>query len=179
MLSGSLARRYARALMLIGEEDGSYERVGRDLRSLASAMEASEELTSTLTNPVFPREDREKILRALMQQIGASQAVVNTVRLLLDRERLAAVPDIARELEAMIDAKAGRVKAEVVSAQPLTDAQKQQLIGTLESLSGKTVQVQTSEDPDLLGGVVAKVGDMVYDGSLRTQLRQLRETLLH
>jgi F-type H+-transporting ATPase subunit delta len=84
---------------------------------------------------------------------------------------------IARELDRMIEAKAGRVSAEVVSAQPLEPAQLSELVAVLEKLSGKKVSVQHREDAELLGGVVAKVGDTIYDGSLRTELRNLRDDL--
>jgi F-type H+-transporting ATPase subunit delta len=77
----------------------------------------------------------------------------------------------------MIEAKAGRVSAEVTSARPLDPAQLSQITAALEKLSGKKVDVKRREDPELLGGVVAKVGDVVYDGSLRTQLRTLRDEL--
>jgi F-type H+-transporting ATPase subunit delta len=77
----------------------------------------------------------------------------------------------------MIEAKAGRVAAEVTSAKPLDPSQLSQITATLEKLSGKKVSVTSKQDPELLGGVVAKVGDTVYDGSLRTQLRNLRDEL--
>ena len=109
---------------------------------------------------------------------SASQPTTkNLVYLLLDGERLASLPAISRELDAMIEAKAGRVAAEVVSAKPLDPAQLSQITAALEKLSGKKVAVSQREDPDLLGGVVAKLGDTVYDGSLRTQLRTLRDEL--
>lgn len=177
MISGSLARRYARALMSIGTDDGSYEKLGREVRDLAGAMDQSSELTGVLANPAFPRAEREKVLLAVLRRIGAGPVVQNFTRLLLDRERLGRVPDISRELDAMIDDKVGRVSAEVTTAGPLSPAQLGQLKAALEKLSGKTVQLEKREDPSILGGVVARVGDIVYDGSLRTQLEQLREQL--
>lgn len=173
MSAGSLARRYAKALMGIGNEDGSYQRIGQDVASLAKAIQASTELSGLLTNPSFPREDREKIVLSILQRIGASKTVINFSRLLLDRERLNIVPDISRELSAMIDAKSGQITAEVTSAVPLNAMQQGELKATLESLSGKKVLLKTKEDPSLLGGLVAKVGDLVYDGSIRTQLQEL------
>jgi F-type H+-transporting ATPase subunit delta len=177
MVTGSVARRYAKALLLIGIDEDNYERIGREVRALAGAMKTSAELTQTLSNPVFPRSDREKVLRALLDRIGATPAVVNFTRLLLDRERVAVLPDISRELDAMIDARAGRVAARVTSAAPLDDQQKKRLVKTLESLSGKKVDMAVEHDPALLGGLVAQVGDVVYDGSLRTQLERIRQDL--
>ena len=177
MSSGSLSRRYAKALMAIGLEDGSYQRIGQDVASMAKAIQASDELSSLLTNPVFPRDEREKIVLAILQRIGASQTVINFSKLLLDRERLNIVPDISRELDAMIDEKSGQITAEVTSAVPLNSMQQNELKTTLETLSGKKVLIETKEDPALLGGLIAKVGDLVYDGSIRTQLQELGRTL--
>ncbi len=177
MISGSLARRYARAAFEIGSEQGSLDKLGVDLRSLAKAMHESTELVSTLTNPAIRRSDRRKVVDALLARISAQPMTKNLVALLLDGERLATLPAISRELDAMIEAKAGRTHAEIVSAKPLDPAQLSQITAAIEKLSGKTVTVVKREDPNLLGGVVAKVGDTVYDGSLKTQLKTLRDEL--
>lgn len=177
MSSGSLARRYAKAILEIGEEQKNLDKLGGELRDFAKAMVASEELTATLTNPLFPRSDREKVLLAILLKVGASTPIKNVCLILLDRERLAAVPAIARELDEMIDERIGRVAAEVTSATLLSPSQEAAIRQELEKLSGRKVEMKTSQDPELLGGVVAKVGDLVYDGSLRTQLRKLRDQL--
>ena len=177
MVTGSLARRYARAVLEIGTANGNLDKIGADLRSLAKAMRESAELVTALTNPAIRRADRRRVIDGLLQRIGAEPHTRNLVSLLLDGERLASVVAISREVDAMIEARAGRVQAEVTSATALTPAQLTQLTATLEKLSGKKVVVAKKEDPNLLGGVVAKVGDVVYDGSLRTQLRVLRDQL--
>lgn len=177
MSSGSLSRRYAKALMEIGNTDGSFQRIGQDVASLAKAMKESTEFSGLLTNPSFPRSEREKIVLAILQRIGATKTVINFAMLLLDRERMAVLPDISRELSAMIDQASGQVTAQVTTAVALTPAQQSELQTTLESLSGKKIQIDAKLDPSLLGGVIAKVGDLVYDGSLRTQLRELRRSL--
>ena len=177
MIAGSIARRYAKALLEIGVADGNYERLGREVRALSRALKSSQELAVALSNPAFARTDREKILRAILQRLGASQMVVNFTRLLLDRARLAVLPDISRELDALIDARAGRVAAAVRSAVPLDAGQLERLTQALEQLSGKKVEVKIDTDPSLLGGVVAKLGDIVYDGSLRTQLERMKQAL--
>lgn len=177
MTAGSIPRRYARALLGLGAEKGNYEALGREVGAFAAAMKTSRDLVHTLTNPVFGREQRRKVVDALLVRTGASPVTKNFFHLLLDRERLVFVPDISRELDAMIDAKAGRVHAEVKSAQPLSPSHEQQLKSSLEKMSGKTVLMSKEHDPSLLGGVVAKLGDVVYDGSLKNQLQRLREQL--
>lgn len=178
MTSGSLARRYARAVIELGEQNKNLDKMGSDLRSLAKAMKDSEELQTALTNPAIRRADRRRIIDGLLQRIGAQPHTKNLVYLLLDGERLASVPAISREVDAMIQAKSGHVAAEIISAKPLESDQLGQITLALEKLSGKKVDVTRREDPALLGGVVARVGDVVYDGSLRTQLRTLRDELI-
>jgi len=177
MLSGSLARRYAKAVFEIGVEQGGLDKLGADIRALGLAMKESPELVAVLTSPAIQRADRRKVVDGLLQHIGAVSTTRNLMYVLLEGERLASLPMIARELDRMIEAKAGRVAAEVVSAKPLEQAQLSELVAVLEKLTGKKVSVQKREDPELLGGVVAKVGDTIYDGSLRTQLRNLRDDL--
>ncbi|MBX3159268.1 MAG: ATP synthase F1 subunit delta [Deltaproteobacteria bacterium] len=177
MLTGSLARRYARAIFEIGTAKGNLDKIGTDLRTLGAAMKLSEELVGVLTNPAIRRADRRKIVDALLARVSAAPETRSTVYLLLDGERLASLPAIAREVDAMIEARAGRVTAEITSARPLDAAQLTQITAALEKLSGKKIVVEKKEDPELLGGVVAKLGDVVYDGSLRTQLRALRDEL--
>jgi F-type H+-transporting ATPase subunit delta len=177
MASGSLARRYAKAVFELGVAEGGLDKTGGDIRTLAKAMTESPELASTLASPAIRRADRKKVIDGLLQRIGVVSSTRNFVYLLLDGERLSSLPAISRELDAMIEAKAGRIAAEIVSAKPLDPTQLSQITAALEKLSGKKITVSKREDAELLGGVVAKVGDTVYDGSLRTQLRTLRDEL--
>ena len=177
MISGSLARRYAKAIFAIGVAQNNLDRIGADLRTFAAAMKESRELAATLESPAIRRPERRKVLDAIGTRIGAQPVTKNFLNLLLDGERIITLPAISRELDAMIEAKAGRIAAEVVSAKALDPAQLSQITAALEKLSGKKVSITKREDPELLGGVVAKVGDVVYDGSLRTQLRTLRDEL--
>jgi len=185
MASGSLARRYAKAILSIGTASKNTEVLGANLRALAAAMKESAELQSVLSNPAIRRADRRRVLDALLARIAqetntdaATKATVGNIgNLFLDGERPAEVPAISREVDAMIEAASGKVSAEVTSARPLDPAQLSQITAALAKLSGKQVTVTQRQDPNLLGGVVAKVGDVVYDGSLRTQLRTLRDEL--
>lgn len=177
MVAGSLSRRYARAIMELASDAKIVEKVGADLRSFAAAYKAEPALAEVLANASYRKAQRRAVADAVLTRLGAQPLTKTFVNLLLDKERLAAIPDIAREVDAMVEERAGRVQAEVTSAAPLTPAQLTQITATLEKLSGKKVVVAKKEDPNLLGGVIAKVGDVVYDGSLRTQLRVLRDNL--
>ena len=177
MSNGSLARRYARALLQLGVEGGNLERMGKEVSAFASALDSSEELLISLTSPSFPRSEREKVMTAVLGRLGAMTEVTNFGKLLLDRERVAFLPDISRELSTMIDEKSDRVRATVTSASPLSGEQQANIVSSLEKLVGKKIEAETKEDPSLLGGVIAQVGDTVYDGSLRTQLENFQQNL--
>jgi F-type H+-transporting ATPase subunit delta len=177
MITGSLARRYAKAIFDIGTTQGDLDKLGSDLRSFAKAMHESPELLALLTNPAIRRGDRKKVIEGLLAQIAVQSSTRNLVFLLLDGERLSSLPGISRELDSMIEARAGRVTAELVSAKPLDPVQRTQITAALEKLSGKKVTVRERLDPELLGGVVAKLGDTVYDGSLRNDLRKMSDEL--
>jgi F-type H+-transporting ATPase subunit delta len=178
MISGSLARRYARALLDVGIDKGTHEKLAQEIDDLAAAYGSARDLQEALTNPVFPRQQRRAVLESVLARVGVSTETKNFALLLLDRERVQVLPAIARELRAMVDEKVGRVRATVTSARPLPADHLAQIQTTLEKATGKKVLLDKAEDPSLLGGVVAKLGDTVYDGSVRSQLERMREQIL-
>jgi F-type H+-transporting ATPase subunit delta len=127
---------------------------------------------------VFPRAQRRTVLEALLARMVASTEAKNFSLLLLERERIQVLPAIARELRLMVEEKLGRVRATITSAKPLGSDQVAQIQQSLERVSGKKVTLDKAEDPSLIGGVVAKLGDTVYDGSVRTQLERMREDII-
>ncbi|HKA89646.1 MAG TPA: ATP synthase F1 subunit delta [Haliangiales bacterium] len=178
MISGSLARRYARALLDLGVQNDTFEQIGKELDELAAMYSGSRDLTEALTNPVFSHTRRRDVLMAILEEAKASPVVRNFVLLLFDRERMPYLPGIARELRAMVDERGGRARATVTSARALTADQVKKVKASLEKLSGKQILLDKKTDAGLIGGIVAKVGDTVYDGSIRTQLEQMRERFL-
>jgi F-type H+-transporting ATPase subunit delta len=178
MITGSLARRYARAILDIGTEKGTFEKMGDELDALSAMLSGSRDLSEALTNPVFPMSRRRAVLEAIIARMAVSPVTRNFLLLLLERERMPYLPSIARELRAMVDAKAGRLRAVVTSARPLSPEHEKNIRAALERTSGKKVLVEKRQDPELIGGVVTQVGDLVYDGSVRTQLEQMRERFL-
>jgi F-type H+-transporting ATPase subunit delta len=179
MIAGSLARRYARALLEIGIERKTTEKLADELDMLASMYSASRDLMEALTNPVFPMSKRRDVLVAILDKAKVDTVMRNVVLLLLERERIPYLPAIARELRAMVDELVGRVRATITTVRPMAPAQVKAVTASLVTLSGgKEVVVERKEDPAILGGVVARIGDVVYDGSIRTQLERMRERIL-
>jgi F-type H+-transporting ATPase subunit delta len=178
MVTGSLARRYAKALLEIGIKQQTYDALGKELDRVAETVKSSPELRHVLENPIFALEKRGIILEDVARRLALSKTVRNFVMLLLDKGRIAHLPDIARVHRTLIDEQAGRVRALVTSARPLDKTLEQRLRTALELQSGKTVILEKREDPSIIGGVQAQLGDVLYDGSVKTQLEQLREGLL-
>lgn len=178
MIIGGVAKRYARALFQIGEERRALEQITSEIESLAATWDASDELRQVLQNPLFPTAKRREILTAVVGRLGLGEIAGNAAALLLDRSRLRSLPDIARALRSLADEREGKVRAEVVSAVPLPAAYVERLRARLESMTGHRVVLEQRHDPSLIAGIVARVGDRLYDGSARTRLAQIREALM-
>lgn len=177
MSIGSLARRYARALLELATEQRQTERVKKDLEELAAMWSASSDLRELFQNPQFSAQARKTTLSEIITRAGVSPLTRNAVLYLADRNRIPALPDVAAAFGAMAEAAAGTVRAEVTSAAALSESYYLQLQRALEQATGKRVVIERKTDPSLIAGVVTKVGDKVFDGSVRTRLTDLRDTL--
>jgi F-type H+-transporting ATPase subunit delta len=178
VITGSIARRYAKALLDIGVKQQTFDALGKELDRAADVFVKSPELRTALENPVFPIDQRKLVLEELARRLALSKTMRAFVMLLLEKGRIAKLPDIARVHRTLVDEHAGRVRVTVTSARPLDPALETRLKSALEKQSGKTVLFEKREDPALVGGLVTQLGDTVYDGSVRTQLERLREQLL-
>ena len=174
----ALGRRYAKALLELAREQGELDPVLRDVGSLADAWKTSADLRELVRNPVVPRQALKAAVDAVMEKLGCSKLVRNTVNLLADKGRLAHLEEVLDALEALAEAETGRVRVEVISAKPLNDAYYARLTEKLKRVTDREVVLVKKQDPSLIGGVVTRVGDQVFDGSLSNRLSELRETLL-
>jgi F-type H+-transporting ATPase subunit delta len=177
MIVGSIARRYARALFDLAVEQGKVEAWAQGLLALARAVASSEELKEVLVNPVYSRDQRRAISEELVAALRLDREPASFLYLLGQRNRLGYLPAIVEQFGKLADEKLGRLRARVTSAVPLEPAAVQSLADTLARTTGATVLLERAVDPELLGGAVAHVGNLTYDGSVRTQLEDLRRTL--
>jgi F-type H+-transporting ATPase subunit delta len=172
-----VARRYARALLELGTAEGHLDALVQELTALGEAWETSADLRNAVENPLVAHAAKKAVLTELTAKLKASPTTRNTLLLLLDRRRTQALPYIARTLRELADARKGIVRAEVTSAAPLADDYYGRLQTTLETMTGKKVVVDRRTDPTLIAGVVTRIGDRIFDGSLRTRLQTLRDAL--
>jgi F-type H+-transporting ATPase subunit delta len=181
VIPGSLARRYARALLGLATSPSQRDKFARDMTSLADIAkqrdEAGRPMLAVLSADRFTLADRKKLIGALARRVGADPMVVKFLDHVLERGRIEGLVEIARAYQRMADDAAGRVQAQVTSAQPLSPDELAKIKTALERATGKQVVTSTHVDPELIGGVVAKVGSYVIDGSVRSTLEQLRATL--
>jgi F-type H+-transporting ATPase subunit delta len=177
MIPGSIARRYAKALFSLAVEKGRIEPWSDSLLALGKAIEDSTELRDVLQNPAYPREIRAAVVARLTEPLQLDAAPAALLQLLGERNRLGGLSGIVAAFRELADVELGRVRAKVTSAVPLDDAAIIAIAEKLSAATQKKVLVERAVDPAILGGVVAQVGSVVYDGSIRTQLEDLRSTL--
>lgn len=175
MRSASL--QYATALADIALEQGAAEPVRKQLAEFGAAYAESAELRNILANPAVAPTAKHGVIEKLVAQLGASRIVRNFLFVVVDNQRTQLVPEILQSFEAVLRQRQGVAEAEVSSAAELTAPQKTQLQQTLERLTGKKIQANYSLDPALLGGVLVRIGDTIYDGSVRNRLNQMRARL--
>lgn len=175
MRSASL--QYATALADIALEQGAAEPVKKQLEDFGAAYAESAELRSVLSSPAVERTAKHGVIEKLSARLGASRIVRNFLFIVVDNQRTHLLPEILQTFEAVIRQRQGMAEAEVTSAAELTAPQKTQLQQTLEGLTGRKIQAKYSLDPALLGGAVVRIGDTIYDGSVRNRLNQMRARL--
>ena len=175
MKSASL--QYANALADIALEQGAAEPVLNQVADFTAAFRESTELRNVLESPAVHRQSKHEVVEKLAARLGASKIVRNFLFVVIDHGRTALLPEIAEAFQEVVRQRQGIAEAEVVSAMELNPWQKNELLQTLERKTGKKIQATYRLEPGLLGGVRVRVGDTVFDGSVRTQLEQMREQL--
>lgn len=178
MVTGSMSRRWAKALFAIGEEQGSLLGLTREVQRVAETWNESGELRSAMSNPALGLVARRQIWESLLRKLGATRFGRNFFMLLFEKGRVAELPAIARELQVLVDRKDNRLRADVASAAPVAEEVVSRLRAALQRATGSAIVVTTRVDPDLIGGVVTRIGDLMYDGSVRTQLARAKEQML-
>lgn len=181
MIPGSLARRYARALIGLAGSGPQRDKLAKDLDAFAELCKRQDSygmvVLTVLSSERYPAAERKKVVDSLLRRLGADPLLGKFLHYVLERGRMEGVPDIARAYRRMADEAAGRINAEITSAAPLTPDAVGRITAALERATGKKVITTTAVDPELIGGVIAKVGSTVVDGSVRSALAQLKSSL--
>jgi len=179
-MSSAVANRYARALVDLVTAPGSPvqpEDAVAQVRAISAMVAGSEELRTALLTPAIPNSRKRAVLGRLLGEMPVSELVRNFVYVIIDHRRIGMLPEMSEAFDLLVDERLGFVRAEVRSASALDARRSAGLEAELSRLTGRRMRLHFSVDSTLLGGVVARLGSTVYDGSIRGQLQQLRRQL--
>lgn len=173
-MEARIAHRYALALMDIGRERNTVQKLADDLQIIADTLHASSELRAMLNTPVVRPDIKRKVLSQLFGKY-ISADLLKFIDLLVHKGRAGVLPSVVTEFMLLLDEQNNTIGAQITSAVPLADSAKKQIVDKLEQMTKKTVRASFASDAALRGGFVAKVGDTLIDASLQHQLENLRE----
>jgi F-type H+-transporting ATPase subunit delta len=176
--SRASAARYSRALFDIVLKESDPRVAERELTEFNALLQGHEELKQTLASPSVPPTNKRNLIQALVTRANCSAPVAKLLLLLAERDRLSLLPDLLEIFRESLMAHEKAVRADITTAAPLQPEQAQQLEKRLSDLTQRRVTVTTKVDPAIIGGVVARIGSTVFDGSVATQLAKLRDRLV-
>jgi F-type H+-transporting ATPase subunit delta len=175
--TNAIARRYAKALVQLGAEERGIEKFHEELGQVNIVLAGSAELRGMFSNPAYGIEAKREVLRELCSRLTISGTVTNFLLLLLDKSRLDQLSQIVASYGTLADQLSGVVRPTLTTALPLDAAQVKGIQQALEGATGKKVVLNVVQDPSLIGGVMTKIGDKVFDGSVKTQLTMIKDIL--
>jgi len=177
LIGSGIAKRYARAFFEVAGEEDNYEKYYSELGSFSSVVEESEGLRDFLANPVFDQEAKKAVAEKVLERIDISGMTANFLKLLVDKRRIGILSDVEGCYRELMDDTLKKVRANVKTAYPLSAKLSKNIKGSLEGLTGREVDMTIEKDPVLLGGIVVRIGDTIYDGSIKTQLDNIKNLL--
>lgn len=174
----TVARRYGVALADVVEKSGEAEIVKTELKQWQTMMSANADLINAFRNPAINRASKEKVLENLIEKSKPSRSTANFLRVLLRNGRLTELAQINEKFASILEERSGAIAAKVTSARPLSAEEQAELQTNLRRLTGKNVSLNFDIDQSIIGGVITKIGSTVYDGSVKTQLENLKEQMI-
>ena|SRR6476619_5513474 len=173
----TVARRYAFALADVVAASGEAREVQQELKTWEQMLQTNDNLRTAFANPTIPLDQKRAVLNRLIELSRPRTTTTNFLKVLLQNQRLTELGEINKKFEQVLDERAGLVAATVTTARPIPGDVNARLEQTLTSLTGKKVRIDFETDPELLGGVVTRIGSTVYDGSVRNQLQLMKERM--
>jgi len=174
----TVARRYALALADVVAKAGETDSVKTELKSWEQLINANSDLQTALGSPAISKTDKEKVLEGLIAKTQPTKTTANFLRVLLRNSRLTEIGEINEKFSSVLEERSGVVSAQITSARPLPENVQAEMKTNLEKMTGKTVNLNFQTDETLIGGVVTRLGSTVYDGSVKTQLEELKQQMI-
>lgn len=177
MIASDIAKRYAKALFEITREDNSFIQTNQELSAFTSILEDHAALKEFFENPIFDQSDKKVVVEELLGKVAVSLTTSNFLKLLVDKRRIDLLPEIGQCYRMLIDAALNKLRVHVQTAFGLSDELAGEIKNHIAQMTGKDIEMIVNEDPALVGGIVVGIGDTVYDGSIRAQLKSMRELI--
>jgi F-type H+-transporting ATPase subunit delta len=177
MSSQTVARRYASALADVVLQRGEAREIQQELVAWAEMMQSNANLREVFANPTIALDQKRGVLKRLLEIARPRPTTVNFLKLLLQNQRLPELDQINRRFATVLDDRAGMIAAQVTTARPVAPETRQTLQTTLRNLTGKSVRIEFDTDPEMIGGLVTRIGSTIYDGSVRNQLARIKEKM--
>jgi F-type H+-transporting ATPase subunit delta len=173
----TVARRYASALADVVLERGEANEVQNELQQWNELLQSSANLQEVFRNPTIALDQKRAVLNKLIERARPRATTANFLKVLLQNQRVTELSEINRKFAEMLDDRAGMVAATVTTARPVPENVQQNLQQKLTAVTQKKVRLDFEQDPELIGGLVARIASTVYDGSVRSQLQQIKERM--
>lgn len=173
----AIARRYAKALLLIGKEDGQTEQYRQELAGLVELVAGDKQLAEALSNPLHVASQRRQVLEKIIEKLKLSKVMSSFLLLLFEKGRIGFVSSINDFYQKLADELKGVARASLISATELGSETVEKIRSALSKRTGMEIVLEVEQDPGLIGGIVTRIGDLVLDGSIKQQLLNMRETL--
>lgn len=174
-----IARRYATALADVAGKKGDAVQVRKEIEGWATMMKDNAGLKEVFGNPTVPAEQKRNLLSALLERTKVGNTTANFLQILLTNGRLTEISEISEKFTQVLEERAGVVKAQVTTARPVAPETQEALRARLAGMTGNQVRLQFANDEDLIGGLVTRIGSTIYDGSVRSQLQQVKERMIN
>src|SRR6266851_6334077 len=173
----TIARRYASALADVVIERGEAREVQEELNTWERLIQSNANLQEVFRNPTIALDQKRAVLNKLIERAGPRPTTINFLKVLLQNQRLTELGEINRKFADVLDERSGVVAANVTTAREVPEEAQQELHTKLVELTGKKVRIEFATDPELIGGLVTRIGSTVYDGSVRNHLQQIKEKM--
>ncbi len=174
----TVARRYAVALADVVIKTNEIDSVKSELKTWEQMINANSDLQTAFRNPAISHDNKEKVLENLIEKTQPTRTTANFLRVLLRNSRLTEIGEINEKFSSVLEERSGAVSAQITSARSLSENEKAEMQANLTKLTGKTVSLKFETDETLIGGVVTRLGSTVYDGSVKTQLVELKHQMI-
>jgi len=172
-----IALKYAKGLFVVAKEVGKIEEFGEQLRQLKELLDQMPEVLSALQNPIYPPDLKMEILEEILKAVEVAPEVERFLKLLVERRRIQFIKDIVAKYQDLLDEELGIARGEIIAAYELAEEERKEIEEALKEYLKKQVMLSTKVDPEIIGGIKIQVGDLVFDGTIKTQLKKFKEII--